>query len=176
MKHLFSFANSDHACLNSRIRILVPNGHCAVKFHRINGVEDKVYHPGRYIIYPLFNVMLLMRTEQQCQRVTVPMAVTKDSVQMKLEARVCFRPDISRLPQLYIMLGPHFGDIAIPSLANEAVKAVVEQHDSYDLLDEQGKHAIETKIQNSLNAKANNYCNLVDDFKLEEMILGDEMD
>jgi prohibitin 2 len=53
---------------------------------------------------------------------------------INISLRVLYRPDVSRLPELYRTLGPDYDSRVLPSIANEVLKSVVAQYNAPQLL------------------------------------------
>lgn len=60
--------------------------------------------------------------------------LSTDLQMVNVSLRILYRPDKTKLPDLYRFLGPDFDQRVLPSIANEVLKAVVAQYNASQLL------------------------------------------
>lgn len=94
---------------------------------------DKVHREGFHLLVPWIERPIIydVRTHPT---VIKSMTGSKDLQMISISLRVLYRPDPTRLPQLYRYLGTDYDARVLPSIVNEVLKSVVAQYNASQLL------------------------------------------
>lgn len=112
---------------------LVEPGHRAFKFNKINGVRDEIYREGWHFKMPFLEraIDYDVRTHP---KVIKSVTGSKDLQMVNISLRVLFRPDSTKLPEVYRFLGMDYDGRVLPSIVNEVLKSVVARYNAAQLL------------------------------------------
>ena len=86
--------------------------------------------------------------------------------------RVLYRPDTTRLPELYRYLGMDYDQRVLPSIVNEVLKSVIAQYNVSQLLTQ--REQVSYLIRKTLEDRANEFMIVLDDVSLVDMSFGTE--
>ena len=102
----------------------VDTGHRAILFNKLSGIKNNVYREGWHLKMPWFErpIVYEVRTHPTTIR---SMTGSKDLQMVNIQLRVLYRPDATKLPQLYRYLGTDYDNRVLPSIVNEVLKSVV---------------------------------------------------
>lgn len=102
----------------------VEPGHRAIKFNKIFGVQETIYREGYNFKVPMIERQIIydVRTHPKTIKSSTG---SKDLQTVNVSLRVLFRPDVTRIPQIYRLLGMDYDGRVLPSVVNEVLKSVV---------------------------------------------------
>lgn len=91
---------------------------------------------------------------------------------VNLSLRVLYRPDPTKLPELYRYLGTDFDARVLPSIVHEVLKSVVAQYNAGQLLTQ--REQISFLIRKTLEERAADFMIILDDVSITELTFGAE--
>lgn len=100
------------------------------------------------------------------------MTGSKDLQMINISLRVLYRPDASRLPQLYRYLGTDYDARVLPSIVNEVLKSVVAQYNASQLLTQ--REQVSFLIRKTLEERAKEFMIILDDVSITDLGFGVE--
>ena len=102
-------------------------------FDRFRGVLPKSVGEGTHFLVPFIQNPTIYDIRTRPKSIT-SVTGTKDLQQVNLTLRVLHRPDVDRLPEIHMNLGPEYEERVLPSIGNEVLKATVAQFNADQLL------------------------------------------
>jgi prohibitin 2 len=91
---------------------------------------------------------------------------------VNISLRILFRPERSKLPDLYRFLGTDYDQRVLPSISNEVLKAVVAQFNASQLLTK--REDVSNLIKATLQERARDFMIQVDDISIIELSFSQE--
>ncbi|CDW72750.1 UNKNOWN [Stylonychia lemnae] len=144
----------------------VDTGHGAIVFNKIYGVKNQVYKEGWHLMMPWFERPIVY--DLQSRPLTLKSVTGSQDLQMvNISLRILYRPEKSRLPDLYRFLGTDYDQRVLPSIANEVLKAVVAQYNASQLLTK--REDVSNFIRATLQERAKDFMIQVDDISIVEL-------
>ena len=124
--------------LISNFIYLVDTGHCAIKFNKFSGVNERVFKEGFHLMLPWFERPIIYDVRTHPTNInsitgskgTHSIITITDLQMINITLRVLYRPDPNKLPALYRYLGKDFDARVLPSITNEVLKSVVAQYNA----------------------------------------------
>ncbi|UYV82017.1 PHB2 [Cordylochernes scorpioides] len=104
----------------SRVFVLVEGGHRAIIFNRIGGVQSDIYSEGLHFKIPWLQYPIIYDIRAKPRKIASPTG-SKDLQMVNISLRVLARPEASKLPTLYRMLGTDYDERVLPSICNEVM-------------------------------------------------------
>jgi len=149
----------------------VDGGHRAVLFDRFAGVKNKVMGEGMHFLIPILQKPIIFDVR------TTPSTIrsetgSKDMQTVNLTLRVLYRPEESKLPQIYSRLDLDYADRVLPSLGNEVLKAVVARYDAGELITQ--RELVSREIKDILTRRAADFHVLLEDVSITHLGFGQE--
>merc|ERR1712028_130507 len=89
---------------------------------------------------------------------------SRDLQMVYISVRVLFKPDGSKLPDIYRYLGTDFDERVLPSIINEVLKSVVAQYNASQLLTQ--RELVSRMVRQRLVERAGDFHILLDDVAL----------
>ncbi len=110
------------------IFITIYPGEVGVKFNRLFGgtVRDKIYPDGFYVIFP-WDRMYRYDVRVQGFQQTVYM-LTSYGLNLEVDVAVRFRPEMERLPELHLRVGPQYLEKVVIPMTISSVRQVLGKY------------------------------------------------
>jgi len=149
----------------------VDGGQRAVVLNMFTGVEDKVRGEGTHFRIPwvhqpkIYTIRLRPKLFQTSTG-------TKDLQTVTIHVRLLFKPDPANLPHIHKTLGEDYEERALPSIANEVLKATIAQYNAEQLLTH--REHVSSEIRDSIVARAAGFKIFVDDVSITHLTYGKE--
>ena len=89
---------------------------------------------------------------------------------VNISLRVLFRPDSTKLNDIYRYLGTDYDARVLPSVVNEVLKATVARYDASQLTTQRDQ--VSLKIKMSLNERLKDFFIVLDDVSITELTFG----
>merc|ERR1719464_180525 len=107
----------------------VEPGHRAFKFNKISGVGDNIVREGWHLKTPWFERQIIydVRTKP---REFINKTGTADLQMVNIGLRGLYRPEPSKLNEIYRYLGLDYDGRVLPSIVNEVLKAVIARYNA----------------------------------------------
>jgi prohibitin 2 len=129
-------------------RFEVPSGHRGLKFSSIEGLSEEVYTEGTHFKIPFIEKIILM--DIHCSTHVIQTSiVTKDGYMVDCSVRVMIQPDVQKLRQIYLEIGPNYREILVAPLINEQIRKIGATVNAEDFLRE--RHMVSSAIQSASN-------------------------
>jgi prohibitin 1 len=150
---------------------VVHPGEAAVLYNKFTGLKDAVYGEGLHFrVLGIDDIKLFdMRIRP---RVLQTMTGTKDLQMVNIRLRVLFRPEASRLPQLYRTFGLDYDERILPSISNEILKAVVAEYKAEELVHK--RDSVSARIFQLMTEKVSSFGLTLEDLSLVDIQFGKE--
>ena len=91
---------------------------------------------------------------------------------VNISLRVLFRPDSTKLDEIYRYIGQDYDARVLPSVVNEVLKATVARYDASQLTTQRDQ--VSMKIRASLNERLKDFYIVLDDVSITELAFGQE--
>ena len=140
-------------------------------YNRIGGVGDAVVEEGYRFRIPWFQRPIIYDIRSKA-RPFASKTGTKDLQTVDISLRILYRPDATRLPQIYRRLGTNFDERVLPSIVNEVLKSVVAQFNASQLIME--REEVSQMIMTGIQSRANDFGIIMDDVALVDLGFGSE--
>ena len=89
---------------------------------------------------------------------------------VNISLRVLFRPDSTKLNDIYRYLGTDYDARVLPSVVNEVLKATVARYDASQLTTQRDQ--VSMKIKMNLNERLRDFYIVLDDVSITELTFG----
>ena len=96
----------------------------------------------------------------------------RDLQQIDLTARVSYKPDKSKLKEIYTTLGPKYDTNVLNNIVNEIIRGVVAQYDAQQLISD--RETISNQIRYGLQQRGAPYGLLIDEFAISTIAFSPE--
>jgi len=132
-------------------------------FDRFQGVKPKIVPEGTHFLIPylqtpiFFNVRISPGTFNSS-------TASKDMQKIQLSLRILFRPDESRLKEIYTTYGIDYDEAVLPSIANEVAKAVIAQFNAEELVTQRDN--VSRLVRNGLVERATHFGIILEDVSI----------
>ena len=146
--------------------VTVRPGHRGIIYNRFGmgtpaGIDDaKILREGLNFVVPWFQRAIVFDIQTRPQLINTHSG-SKDLQMVQISLRVLFKPDSSRLPQIYRKLGYNYDERVLPSIVNEVTKAVVARYNASELLTKRDE--VSKQISLNLTQRAGDFDILLDD-------------
>jgi prohibitin 1 len=151
---------------------IVYPGECAVVYSMLHGIRNDVNTEGIHFRIPIVDTPKTFDVRLR-PRVITTMTGTKDLQMVNIRLRVLFRPDVSKLPELFRELGGDYDERILPSIGNEIMKAVVAEYNAEELIVKREK--VSERIRTWMSEKAlREFHIILDDISLMDISFGKE--
>ena len=149
----------------------VDGGKSAVMFDRFRGVLPKAVGEGTHFLIPFVQSPTIYDIRTRPKSIT-SVTGTKDLQQVNLTLRMLHRPDVERLSEIHVNLGPEYEERVLPSIGNEVLKATVAQFNADQLLTM--RDAVSEKVSSALRVRAKDFGIVLEDVALTHLSFGVE--
>lgn len=144
-------------------------GEAAVIYNKFSGLKDTVFGEG--VHFRVLGVDDIKTFDMRIRpRVLQTMTGTKDLQMVNIRLRVLFRPEASRLPQLYRTFGLDYDERILPSVSNEILKAVVAEYKAEELVHK--RDAVSARIFQLMTDKIGSFGLILEDLSLVDIQFG----
>jgi len=118
----------------------VEAGSRAVKFNRLSGVGNQVYHEGTHVQIPWFEWPIIFNVQTKA-KVMTSTSGTKDLQMVKIDLRTLSRPHPDKIGDIYRKLGNRddYEDVVLSSMTNEVSKSVIARVNAQALISQRGQ-------------------------------------
>lgn len=135
-------------------------GEKAVKFNILTGLGNSHYIEGWHLKIPFIEKPIIMYTRAQMFDVSAS-TPNRDLQMVELKARVIYRPDPTKIDQIYKNLGPDYVQKVLTSVVNEVIRGVCAQFNAQQLLSQ--REQVSEKIKRGLVERTQSFNILIDD-------------
>lgn len=145
---------------------VVRPGEAAVLFNRFSGLRDGVYTEGLRFRIPgvedpkYYNIRLLPRE-------LTTTTGTKDMQKVNIRLRVLYRPVAEKLPEIYRTYGQDYDERILPSVSNEALKAVIAEYKAEELI--QRRSDVSQRLQTIMRNRIKDFNVVLEDISLVDL-------
>ena len=123
----------------------------------------EVYGEGTHFKIPLIQKQYIF--ESRCQpKDLLTFTGTKDLQNVNINLRVLYKPNIDKIPEIFLNYGYDYDKRVLPSISNEVLKSIVAQYDASELII--NRHVVSKRIQEELQKRASNFHISFDDISL----------
>jgi len=144
----------------------VQAGNMAIKYDRLNGVKDPVYAEGVHFMVPWFERRIMFDVKARPHTMT-SLTGSRDLQMVNISLRTLCKPDPTKLPQIYRLLGVDYEEKVLPSIVNEVLKSVVAQYPAAQLVIQ--RELVSGMIRQRLTQRASDYGILLDDVAITHL-------
>lgn len=141
----------------------VEAGHGAIKYNRLSGVGDTMYHEGLNFMMPWFERPIIFDVKARPHTMT-SLTGSKDLQMVNISLRALAKPDPRKLPEIYRTLGLDFEEKVLPSIVNEVLKSVVAQYNASSLILQ--RELVSRMVRQRLVQRAKDFHILLDDVSI----------
>lgn len=115
------------------LTIIVDAGETGLKFNILTGLSDSTFVEGYHLALPFIEMPIKFNTRVNYYdaQASTP---NRDLQQIDLTARVSYKPDKSKLKEIYTTLGPKYDTNVLNNIVNEIIRGVVAQYDAQQLI------------------------------------------
>lgn len=145
---------------------VVRPGEAAVLFNRFTGLRDGVYNEGLRFRFPIIDEPKFYNVRLAPRELTTTTG-TKDMQKVNVRLRVLFRPVPERLCDIYRTYGTDYDERILPSVSNEALKAVIAEFKAEELI--QKRSEVSTRLQVMMRERIADFNIVLEDISLVDL-------
>jgi len=144
----------------------VDAGFRALKFNRVGGISEHVHSEGTHFMIPWFERPILFDIKTRPKEMQ-SFTGTRDLQTTNIRLRMLFRPDPTRLSEIYRRLGLDYDEIALKALSNEVLKAVVARFSAQEMIT--NRDSASRQIREELTRRAKDFGIFIDDVAITHL-------
>ncbi|TNV75563.1 hypothetical protein FGO68_gene4524 [Halteria grandinella] len=166
-----TFVSASSYILYRQCLFTVDAGHRVILFNKFKGIEPNIYAEGIHFKTPFITKVIDfdVRTQVFTQKHEI---VSTDQVEVDIKYRILYRPNVDKLPQLYMALGTQYAQMVIPALVTEISSEMVLGLEARSLLVD--RKDIGKKFQEKLTQRAETFHIVIDDLAIVDLVFDDE--
>ncbi|KAI3404274.1 PHB2 [Candida oxycetoniae] len=149
----------------------VEGGQRGILYSRIGGIQEKIYPEGTHFVIPWLQRPIIYDVRAKPKEIA-SLTGTKDLQMVNITCRVLYKPDIFKLPRIFVTLGQNYEERVLPSIVNEVLKSVVAQFNAAQLITQREK--VSRLVRENLVRRAAKFDIALDDVSLTYMTFSPE--
>jgi prohibitin 1 len=145
-------------------------GHRAIIWDRGDGLKDEVKGEGSFLLIPFWQQAFHFDVRTRPKTINTETG-SKDLQNVNISLRILFRPNESKLPEIYDKLGPDYDERVLP-IGKEVLKAVVAQYDAVELITQ--REVVSREIREALTDRSRSFNIILEDVAITHLGFSDE--
>jgi len=140
-------------------------------FDRFRGVLPKAVGEGTHFLIPVVQNPTIYDIRTAPKNIQTSTG-TMDLQQVNLTLRVLYRPNVDKLAEIHMNLGPDYAERVLPSIGNEVLKATVAQFNADQLLTR--REEVSRAVSAALRNRSKDFNIILEDVAITHLTFGHE--